>query len=83
MKTKTHPQHEMGVVGGLGDHKMNGITEFPAYSRLTDESVNAPMPRCRTPIPSKGKQRIWAGSYRKRSIETQIAVIPGAETADQ
>ena len=33
------------------------------------------MPRCRTPIPSKGKQRIWAIFYMKRSIETQIAVV--------
>ena len=75
MKTKAYPWHELGVVDGPVDQKTNGKIEFPAYLRPTDESANAPMPRCRTPIPSKGKQRIWVVSYRKRSIETQIAGI--------
>ena len=75
MKTKAYPWHELAVVGGPVDQKTNGKTEFPAYLSPTDESANAPMLKCRTPIPSKGKQRIWAVSYRKRSIETQIAVF--------
>jgi hypothetical protein len=33
------------------------------------------VPGCRAPIRSKGKQRIWGVSYRKRSIETQTAAI--------
>jgi len=74
MKTKAYPWHELGIIGGPADRKPNGITGFPADLRPTDELANAPMPVCRTPIPSKGKQRIWAVSYRKRSIETQIAV---------
>ena len=32
------------------------------------------MPRCRAPIPSKGKQKFEAISYRKRSIELQSVV---------
>ena len=45
--------------------------------RPTDESANAPISRGARPgpIPSKGKQRIGAVSYRKRSIETQTAVV--------
>ena len=40
-----------------------------------DELVNVPMPGCWPPIPSRGRQRIGAVSYRKRSIETQTAVV--------
>ena len=75
MKTKAYPWHELEVVGGPAGRKSNKKTEFPAYLSPTDESANAPMPRCRTPMPSKGKQRIGAVSYRKRFIETQTAVM--------
>jgi len=49
-----------GVVDGLADQKPNGKTEFQAYLRPTDKSANPLMPRCRTSIPSKDKQRIGA-----------------------
>jgi len=40
--------------------------------RPTDESANAPMPRCRTPLPSKGKQRTW--SYHRANNSKQLCL---------
>ena len=37
--------------------------------------LNATMPGCRAPIPSKGKQRFWALSSVERSIELTTAVV--------
>ena len=43
-------------------------------------SMACVMPGCRAPIPSKGKQRIGAISYGKRSVETQTAVNASPDT---
>jgi len=70
-----------------GRHILNTISDNPADRKSGGETrpltrrthwtsrAGAGVPGCRTPIRSKGKQRFGAVSCRKRSIETQTAVI--------
>ena len=74
-KPTKYPWHELGVADDPADRKPNGKTGFPAYLRPTSEPVDAPMPGCRTPIRSKGKQQNRSSILRKRSIEMKPAVI--------
>ena len=73
-KPTRYPRHELEVVDDPADRKPNGRTEFPAYLQPMNQPADAPMPGCRTPIPSKGIQRIGALFCKKRSIETRTAV---------
>ena len=70
-ESTTYPRHELGVADDPADRKPNRKTGFPAYLRPMSEPADAPVPECRTPIRSKGKQQIGVLFCRKRSIEME------------
>jgi hypothetical protein len=75
-KLRAYPLREPRLTNNTSDQKANEEIQFLTCWRSTCGEADAGMPGCRTPIRSKGKQRVGAGFYRIRSIETQTAVTP-------
>ena len=73
-KPRAYPPCAPRLTNNTSDRKANGEIRFLACWRSTCGEAVAGMPGCRTPIRSKGKQRVGAVSCGIRSIETQIAV---------
>jgi len=63
-KSTTYSWHGSGVVDGPIDRELNRRIELPPYLRsMSNKLADIPMPGCRTPLPSKGKQKVGAVSY--------------------
>jgi hypothetical protein len=73
-KPRVYPPRELRLTNNTSDRKANGEIRFQTCWRSTCGEADAGMPGCRTPIRSKGKQRVGAVFCGIRSIETQTAV---------
>ena len=73
-KPRAYPPREPRPTNNTSYRKANGEIRFLACWRSMCGGADAGMPGCRTPIRSKGKQRVGAVSCGIRSIETQTAV---------
>jgi hypothetical protein len=59
-KSTMDPWHGFGVANDPAGRKSNEGTKFSTCLRPMDKSTDAPVPRCRVPMRSKGKQRVGA-----------------------
>jgi hypothetical protein len=83
-KLTIYPWNEYGLANDPEDRKSNGKTEFPTCLRPTDKSADPWCRGARPQIRSKGKQQIWAVSYRNanscHSTATQFFVSGASPT---